>query len=278
MEIVKFNIDGVNIEMDKSELSKAIESGEVKLNSDQLIAKTEDTVIYSKDELETFKTNLADEEYKKGKVAGVEMTIKKGKEENGLDFEGKDFNKFTEALKSKILSEANIKPTARIQELETDLQKMQSNYSELQTEYDGFKTNITEKETRASKDNTLLSFIPDNGLKVDKDIALLALKNKLGIDVDYQDGNAIPTINGQVKKDDKTLQPLGFETIISDSLNSLNLMDKPGGGSGEGDSLGGKASDYDQFVKEMAAINKNEGSQEFGQELNKRISEGTLKI
>lgn len=271
MAKVKFNIGGVIIEMEQEEVSKAIEAGEVTIQSDELVT-------YKKDQFETFKTNLANDEYKKGKTAGVEMTIKDAREKHGLEFEGKTFDSFTEAFKTKILTDAKIEPTKKIQELETEKKQLQENYKTLESEYTGFKTTISEKETRSNKDAKLLSFIPATGLKVSQDIALMALKMKGGIDAAFDESNVMfITENGQAVKDSKTLEYGDPKQHILDKLTALDLIEKSEGGKGEKDEIGkGQASNYDKFVKEMETNGISEGSEKFGEELNKRVGNKTL--
>lgn len=273
MSTIKVNVNGAIVEMDKEEVSKAIETGEININSEELVT-------YKKDEFETFRTNLANDEYKKGKTAGVEMTIKDARDKYELDFEGKTFDNFADAFKSKILGEAKVEPSKKIQELEQDNKKLLSNYQQLESDFSSFKTGITEKETRTKKDNTLLGFIPQTGLKVDRDITLMALKTKAGLDLDFDEsGNSIVTMNGQVVKDEKTLQPVNPESYITDRLTALDLIEKNTDGRGETDNTGGgTVSGYDKFVKEMANNNVEEGSQDFSIEMSKRIKDGTLKL
>ena len=271
MDKVIINIGGVDIEMDKEEVSKAIETGKIEVKSDELVT-------YKKDEFETFKTNLSNEEYKKGKVAGSEMTIKEAREKFELEFEGKSLDNFAEAFKNKIITEAKAEPSKKIQELEIDKKKLQENYSTLQTQFETYKNQITEKEVRNQKDSILLKNMPDN-LLVDKDIALLALKNKTGIDVSFDEANkALIAINGQVKKDDKSLEPIEInKDYITEALTSLNLIAKKEGGKGGDDEPGGgSSSNYDKFVKEMEDNNISEGSHEFNLEMQKRIGNKTL--
>jgi len=187
---------------------------------------------------------------------------------------------FTEAFKTKILTDAKIEPTKKIQELETEKKTLQENYRTLESEFTGFKTTITEKETRSKKDNTLLSFIPTTGLKVNRDITLMALKNQAGIDIAFDETNAMfVTENGQAVKDPKMLTYADPKQFIHDKLTALDLIEKPkGGGGGGDDDKGGQASNYDKFVKEMEGNNISEGSQDFGIEMNKRVKDGTLKM
>lgn len=288
MDKIQFDVNGVTVNMDKEEVSKAIETGKVELKSDDLVA-------YSKEDFETFTNNLsakADKEYIKGRVDSAEMLQKALREKAGFDFSVKviknetdnvDFEKTAETLIQNITPEfetkLNIKPNEKIQELETKFNTLQQNYTNLETTHNEYKQSIIEKETRHKKDTTLLGFIPDN-LVVDKDIALLALKQKAGLDIDFtEDGKPIAIINGQ-KTQDKLMQDVLInEDIVSEKLMALNLLAKKEGGKGEGDNLGDpKASDYDKFVKEMSENGIEQGSEKFQQEMNIRISNKTLKI
>jgi len=273
MSKVNFKIGGVNIEMESEEVSKAIETGEVQLSSDDL-------TIYKKDEFDLFKQTLSNEEYKKGKAAGIEMTVKDAREKHGLDFEGKSIDNLIDAIKSKTLAEAKVEPSKKIQELESDRAKLLKNYQDIESQFSTFKTEVTNKETRGRKDNDLLSFIPNEGLKIDRDIALLAIKTKAGIDIDYTDeGFKAVTINGVIQKDEKTLQPIDPKTFIANKLTELGLTSVRNAGNGGGDDTGkGSGGGYEAFVKRMEANNINEGSLDFSIKMDEEMKAGTLKL
>lgn len=273
MSKVIFNVNGVDVEMDSEEVSKGIEAGKVELKSDDLIT-------YNKEGFEKFKTNLANEEYKNGKTKGVEMAIKEAREKHGLEFEGKTTDNLLDAFKNKVITEAKIEPNDKIKNLTSDLEELRSNYSELETGFNDYKQGIEAEKTQFKKDNTLLSFMPDN-VMVDSDIALMALKTKLGVDVTFSEtGQPLQTLNGQVVKD-KSLEPMIMDKdFISNNLSQLGLLKTKEGGRGEGDEpgVGGDTSDYDKFVKRMADNNIPEGGQEFNEKMQAEISAGTLKI
>ncbi len=270
---VKLNIGGVVVEMENDDLTKGIESGEIEI-------KTDDLVVYKTDQFESFKKNLSDDEYKKGKSAGYEMIVKEARDKFGIQIEGKNLDNFADAFKTKIIEESKIEPSKKIQELEEEKKKLQTNYANLETEFSGFKTTIQEKESRAKKDNTLSSFLPVTGLKVDHDITLLALKTKAGIDIAFDENNTMMiTENGIVVKDQKTLMPIEPKSFIESKLQQLDLIQKATGGGGGGDEGGGgQASSFDKFTKEMETNGVSEGSLKFQEEMAKRIKEGTLKL
>lgn len=274
MDKVIFNIGGVDIEMDKEQASKALEAGKVELQSDDL-------VLYKSDDFDKFKTNLANEEYKKGKAAGEEMPFKFEvlKEKFGVEVKGKSIDAFAEAYKDKVISEAKIEPNEKIKGLETDLEKIKGNYNELEGNFNTYKSDIEAKQTQQQKNQTLLKYMPD-GLLVDNDIALMALKTKLGVDVLLENGKAFHTINGEIQKD-KSLEPIELsKDFMSEQLKSLNLTKPKQGGNGGGDESGGNGgeSDYEKFTKRMADNGIIEGGQEFNEKMQEELKAGTLKL
>lgn len=286
MDKIEIVIGGVVTEMDKEDVSKAIETGKIEVVNDDLVT-------YKKDEFETFKTNLANQEHKTGRLKGIEIYNKKFKEALGVEFDGKsvvdkDGNIDIDATALMISSNLspimekkyNSQPNERIQELESDNDKLRENYQGVLNEFNTFKSNQLEKEVRTQKDAKILSFIPENGVIVSNDIAMIALKSKLGFDIEFDENqNILPTVNNVVKKDEKTLQPVDVKKFIIDGLTQLNLIKQSGGGNGDGDDPGGaNTSTYDLFVKEMSKRDIKTGSQEFSVEMNKRIKEGSLKI
>lgn len=271
MDKVIFEVNGVPVEVPKEEVSKAIETGKVEVQAENLIT-------YSKDDFDTFTSNLSNEEYKKGKTAGEEMLIKTAKEKNGLDFEGKSFEKYDEALKNKIISEANIKPNEKITELENKFNTLQESYASLETTHNEYKQGISEKQTRQKKDAEILKYIPKDVI-VESDLALMALKQKAGLDVEFsEDGKPILLINGQKAQDNVMNDVLITQDAVLDKLTALNLIAKKEGGRGQGDQVQGKKGSYEAFVKEMEANEVPMNSEKFQSELNKRLKDGTLTM
>jgi hypothetical protein len=272
MGAIQLNIGGVSVEVDSEVVSKGIEAGKIEVAADNI-------VVYPKEQFEAFKNTLATDEYKKGKVAGVEMSIKEAREKHGLTFEGKTIDNLLEAMQAKAIADAKVEPNTKIQALEADLKKIQTNYLTLETEHNSFKQAVEGEKVRFKKDNTILSKIDPSKLIVSPDIAILALKNK-GFDIDSaEDGSFVPVLNGAVLKDQRTLQPLSIDTVINDTLASLNLFKQATGGAGGKDEPGGAgATSYEAFAKRMADNNIQSGSMEFNEKMNAEIKAGTLKI
>jgi len=280
MATIKFNINEEIVEMDSEEVSKAIEAGEVKIESENLIVKSEDNIIYTKAELETYNTNIKNEEYKNGKIAGEEMAFKAMKNASGYEIEGyKDAKTFVSTLKTKVIEDAKIAPDKKILELTSDNDKLRTNYETLEGKFDTFKSGVTEKETRTKKDTELFTYLPTEGLKINQKLTLMALKSEAGIDLAYgEDGKSFITVNGEMVKNDRAL-PVEPKEFLETKLTAMDLITKNGGGGGGGDDTGdGKAGSYENLVKRAKAQNIEEGSQAFSEMLSKEIKDGTTKM
>lgn len=273
MAKVKFNLGGVIIEKELDELSQASES------ESTIELKSDDLVIYKTDEFETFKTNLKNDEYSATKDKANEMAMKAIKNASGFDIEGyKDPETFASAFKQKVIEDANIAPTQKIKDLETDVQTLQQNLLESDKKYNDYVSEQDGIRNRANKDTTLLGFIPSTGLKVDTDIALMALKNKANVDISFDDNKTLVTMNGQVVKDPKTLQPVDPNVFVTDKITELGLVDKASGGGGGGDEAGAAKGSYEDFQKRMEAQGVNPNSQEYSEKMQQEINDGTLKV
>lgn len=275
---MKFKIGQVEIEMQDEDVSKAIEAGELELKSDKLIEKTEDTIIYSKEDFETYTTNVKKKEYEDTKDKAREMAMKDVRDEFGFTFDGyKDVKTFASTVKEKIIEEAKIDPSKKVEGLTEDLRLVRENLKNKETEFETFKQGIQQKETRAKKDTILSTLIPKEGLVVSSDITLMALKNK-GFDVNITEAGKNEFIfNGEIIKDPSTLEPTDGKSFVLDKLKEMELISKPGGGNGGDDETGGgKEGSYEAFVKEMKAQDIEEGTSKFSEEMTKRIKDKTL--
>lgn len=279
MDTVAVKVGEVVVDMDKEVVSKAIETGTLEIGVDKVKAfdPKKEMVHYTKEQHETYSKNLSDEHYNNGKVVGIEMSIKQAKEENGLEFEGKTMANLLSAHKTKVEKDTGAEPSAKIKELNTDLETLRASLTEKETEFTAFKTGIAEKETRGKKDSAINTAIPSEGLIVSKDIALMALKSQFGLDLTYtEDGKAQPTINGEAKKD-SLLQPVELKTLVTEGLTKLGLIKKVSGGAGGDDDITkAKEGTWEAFIKEMES--KNITGLERQEEATRRQKNGTLVV
>lgn len=279
---MKFKIGQVEIEVNNEDVSKAIETGELELKSDKLIEKTDDTIIYSKSDFETYTENIKKAEYKNTKDKAREMAMKDIRDGFGFtgeEIEGyKDVDTFTKKVKEKIIENAKIDPSKKLQTLENDLKLVRDNLKNKETEFEKYKQSVLEEKTRAKKDSYLLSLLPEKGMKVKPNIALLALKNE-GLDINFNENKTEVLFQNEVLKNKSTLEPVDGKDFVYDKLKEMELFETPTGGAGGDDETGGgNQSGYDAFVQEMDKKGISEGSAQFSEEMNKRINNKTLEI
>lgn len=227
--------------------------------------------IYTEEEENTRLEN----ERKNAKIAGVEMAVKEARNKFGLQFEGKTIDNLLEHYSKKVIQDANISPDKKVQELTADLDKMRGNYTSIESQFNEFKANVAKKDGEREIDSLILTKIPQNTTIPTKDVLQLfkynfqVEKNESGI-VEFKK-------DGVVLKNEKTLNPLSVDEVLSSFVTPY--LKKPEGGAGGGDEAGaGKPGTLQAFSKEMADRGIREGSLEFNQEMQKRIKEKTLTI
>lgn len=183
-----------------TDLSAAIaDSAEVAVTLNETLS------LFTEDEITQVKNN----EYKKGKAAGVEMDIKDAKEKLGLDFTGKTLDGLIEAVSKKTLADAKIAPDTKYAELNDKFTALQKTASE----YEGKLTEKDNEVTGIKIHSEIVKHIPANAtLSPDEIIGLMRMK-----------GHEFKMVDGKIVtfKDGKELQ---------DKLsNAMNASDVIGG-------------------------------------------------
>jgi hypothetical protein len=259
---MKLIINGAEVEVSKDELTQGIEKGQFEVKSDLKVFKNED--------FEIFQKNIADNEYKKGKIAGEEILIKTGREKFGLEFEGKTLDNFAEALKNKALKEASVEPTKKVQELTADMDKLRGNLQEWETKYNTLQQQVETEKKQFRIENTILSKLPKDQLTIPAEDVVFILKSKNQIDL--ENDNLVIKQNGETLKNKTNLNPLTVDEwlpeLIKPYLKTVN------GGAGASDATKAAQGTMEAFLKEM----EGKPSYEMQTEMQKRIKEGTLKI
>lgn len=250
-------------------------------NKEEVEITIPEIVSLKKADFETRLKNEKDAEYKKGKIAGEEMLIKDAREKFGLSFEGKSMDNFVEAFQKKILDDAKITPDEKIKEKDKTIKQLRDNIARIESDKQLLASQFEMEKKTISINNAIFSAIPDKAV-TDKfgRTDILALFNANGYAVDIEEGKHIVKKNGEVIKDATTLVPLDLNKVVSDFVTSKGLLQTSGGGRGEGDGGGGnlKAGTIEAFEKEMDEKGVKYGTQEYTDEMGKRLKEGTLKI
>lgn len=270
MAIKKEDIEKIEetLRLEQGSLLAAIESEE------EAAIELPALTIRTAEEEETYSNNIRSE----AKTAGVEMAIKGVRNELGLDFQGKTMDNLLEAHKSKVLADAKAElgePDKKITELSTDLEKLRKNYSDLENKNSELQMTMVQKDNERKIDTAILGLMPSN-MTLSKEDALTLFKSKTEVELS-EGGEIVYKRQGQQIKNPTTLEAVPGKSIIDEFVNPF--LRKAEGGAGGNNNVGDpKAGTMDAFQKEMETKGLRAGSAEFNQELNKRISDGTLKV
>ena len=189
--------------------------------------------LYTKAQLDEAKENVKnDSETKKiWKNTGIEMAVKKAREELGLEFEGKTIKNLTDALSAKILADAKVEPNEKIQELKTSLEKLQSRYD---TDTGSKEEEILRLKSEVNNFNTnekLSGYLPKE-LKGVTQKQFITLMKSEGYEFAEEDGNFVGKLNGKTLKD-PTERPLPPDQIALKYATDNNWIEgAPGRGGG----------------------------------------------
>lgn len=272
-EKVKVVFNGQSIELDKETITQGIEKGEVAITDENIL-------LFTKEENEKRLKNVETSSYNKGKKDGVEIEWKETKRKLGLDIDGKNGDEIIDAFRVKILADAKIEPSKKIQELEADMAKLKSNLLIAEEEKTKLKTSFELKEKEGKINSVIFNSIPEKAINETisrNDISALFKANGYGVDI--QDGKEIVLFNGEVMKDQKTLEPVAVKPIIEKFVTDKGLL-KPTGGAGGGDATPGQHTPgtLEAFNKEMADKDIKFNSPAYIKEMQSRIKDKTLKI
>lgn len=236
---------------------------------------TEKYEIFTKEDYATRTENLKNE----NKNAGVEIAVKGARTELGLEFEGKTMENLLSAHKAQVLKDAQVEPDSKISELESDKSKLQGLNLELTKKYEDLVAEGLKKDGQRTIDGEILSKLGEN-LTIPKDDVMYLFKKRY--DVSMDDGKTIIKQGGEVMKDQTTLEPLGLSDVVS-SFTEQYTKKVEGGAGGDDTALHGSSGSLESFNKEMAVLagtdpKYNPGGELYNQEMNTRITNGSLKV
>ena len=265
---MKLVIAGKEIEVADDVLSKAIEDKtDVTIDSDSL-------VIRSKDEEESYVTNLKNE----ARTAGVEIAVKEARNTLGLDFTGKTVDNLIEAVKTKTLADAKIEPEAKVAELMKDVDTLKTTISTITAEKEQVQSQFHSFKSESVINNTLSSVIPDNAA-LPKDDMIILLKSKMKFQVDESNKIVVLGQDGNIMKNPTTLDPLDAKSVVTSFFNDNPTYIKGAGGGAGGDDSGGKggAMTVEEFIAKKEKEGVSHTSQEFQKELMELQKQGLIK-
>jgi len=220
---------------------------------------TEGLVVRTKEEDETFKTNISKEVKDKAFSDAFEIQIKNMKKEIGLEFEGKKSDDFIKAYKNHILENANIEPNNRISELESSLANTNKALQDKEIEFDTLKNGFSLEKNRLKAESLIPELPQGLGLNKSEATDLFFMKHEVKEDGVYKDGQRLV--------DTTTAEPIRLESAVDSFVSERGWNKAPSGrGGGGGNPKGSGASEvsnlqeFDNLAKEKGY---NVGSKEY---------------
>lgn len=254
---------------EQKKIAKLLKLDETKfaeaLKSDKEVAlEIPELSFFTSEELSTRDTNQKKLGYTEGKDAGLEIFIKEQRTKHGLDFEGKDPDKFVTAFQAKILADAKIEPNQKLQEKDAVIAKLQTNIQEFEKKYNAEAQRVKQLGTKSK----LLSVIP-SGLPVDQEEVLLSAQARGIVFEEDESGKIVAKRNGEVIRDEKTQAEKDYKVVLTDYITERKWApvtggEPPKGGrGGNSDRTPASISKMSEAEAEWKAQGKSPNSSEF---------------
>lgn len=229
----------------------------------EMVVKTDDIIVRTLDQEETFKTNL--------RTAGAEKAVKDLARDMGYKESTRNLKSLLDQHGTSVLEGANKEPNETIKGLEADKVKLQENITGIQADLDESKLSFKKQADSSNVKGQLLNGIVGS-FDVSKEMVLRMIMPD--IDPRLTDKGAVQFLkDGEVLKNKTTLADLTIGEVLPEFYTPL--LKKASGGAGGGDGTGtAKPGSMDAFLEET----KDMGAEDRNIEMNKRISNKTLKV
>lgn len=212
------------------------------------------------------KKTLSDNEYKKGKQAGVEMEVKEAKEKLGLDFQGKTIEGLLEAHGKKVLTDAKIEPEKQVQELTEKLQTVQNSYKQLEQQLQAKEQEVTTVKVNGELFKNIPQGVTLGGEKI------INLMRMDGYDFKLTDKGLVAVKEGK-ELTDHLSNPLPVASVLTQYATDNKLIAAaPAAGRGAGDGNGRGAGVYTK-LSEIKSQFEKDGKSLLGQEFASAVAE-----
>lgn len=197
-------------------------------------------------------------------TAGREIAIKEIKEKLGVTVEGKDVDKVSTAIKEKLLADANMKPDAKVKELEDQISLLKQNTGASESKLAELQRQLETERL----DKAILSSLPARNSDISDSDYLILVKSR--IQPETVDGKIVyKNAAGEVIRDGKTAVPKDLSGVLSDVFAASpawapkepSKQGRGGGNSGSGGSggSGGGGGDTPTSYSEALAAWEGEG-------------------
>lgn len=189
-----------------------------------------------------------------GRDAGKEIAVKDLKKAFGVEFDGKDFTKLTDAVKAQFAKgDEGLKDQVKL---------LQQNLADRDSEIGSLK-NAAES---ARQDAGLLAMLPKDRLSTIADSEYLTLM-KAALKFEQQDGKTVVSKDGQILRDQKTTNPLAASEAVNAYFAERKWIAEqqqlPVGRGGKSVTSAGKSMKMSEAVADWESQGKNVASAEF---------------
>jgi hypothetical protein len=229
-----------------------------------------DLQVFTKAEFDTRESNLKSTNIE----AGKEIMVKELKKATGLDFAGKDPEKFITEYKAKVLKDENISVDDKIREKDKTIEGLRKNLGDKDQEVNAWKN----KATQADVDSKYLGWLPKERAEILSDAQFVGLLKQEYEVTEYEGKPAMKNLRtGEIEKDPTTLTPIPPADVVKGHfekstgwVNKQSDDNKQGpGGRGAGDSKNtGGITNMKQFKEHAAAQGWNLNGEQARAELN----------
>jgi hypothetical protein len=235
-ELAKF------VKGDADVLQKAIDSEE------EISVELVDGSFVSDTELDTLKESRFNDGKKEGNTIGYDHAMKDIKKDFEIELEGKDRKKITEAIQTKIITDAKIEPDKKVTELNTSLSNLQLKYEtdlglkakeigDLNVKLGGYRIN-----------GDLTKHIPEglNGIDVNDFITVAKTTAKFEYDNDI-----LVVKKGDTILKDKMEKPISPKDYLTELAVSKKWLQSEGRGGGDDTGGSGTYKNINEVYKHM---------------------------
>jgi hypothetical protein len=184
--------------------------------------------LYTEDQYNAFGTNKEEIGVKKAS----EILIKDLKKKHGIEYEGKDPEKFLSLYSDKVLADAKVDPDKQVLTLRNEKKALQESVANLTTEKENITKNFTEKLFHVETRNQIGSLIPDNTIIPKEDLIDLFM-NRHRV---TKEDNSVVIYKGEQALKDNALNPIPVKDVVAQftepyiKKNGMGGNDDKGGG------------------------------------------------
>lgn len=267
---MKFKIGTKEYEIEDSKITEAITAGT------SVLELATDAIVRTATEDAAFVENMK----KEARNEGLEIAIKTYRQDNNLDFQGKNIKALVEAVSKKALADAGVEEPEQVKKLTQDLKEKSEALKNALTKAEQAENGLVSFKSQLKLDKVLDSFIPENTLIPIEDMRTL-LKTKINLK-EEADGSIVVTdaITGLVIKNATTADPEAPKAVIENFFrdNAHYVKSVEGGRGGKDSSSANGKITIEQFMEEAKSEGLTMNSPEYNQKLESLTKAGKIEL